>query len=269
MNLNAMAAMPMFDSIRSLRLMSHTNSNAQYAKTACEKSIKQPQPSLKPKDSIPQADKLLVFDFFSGTGSSTQAFEDAGHTVIKVELDTQFEAHERDILTLSAIYLIHTYGKPDFIWASPPCTSFSIAAISHHRNPDGTAKSSTAYLGDMLLSKTLGLIDLLNPTYWLMENPRGMMRKHPLMINQPKKTITYCQYGDNRMKPTDIWGNLDSWTPRPMCNNGDKCHDAAPRGSKTGTQGLKNASIRSMVPYQLGKEILDAITTHRSEQPLC
>lgn len=50
-----MAAMPMFDSIRSLRLMSHTNSNAQYAKTACEKSIKQPQPSLKQKASTAQA----------------------------------------------------------------------------------------------------------------------------------------------------------------------------------------------------------------------
>ena len=44
-----MAAMPMFDSIRSLRSMSHTNSNAQYAKTVCARSIKQPQQSLKQK----------------------------------------------------------------------------------------------------------------------------------------------------------------------------------------------------------------------------
>ena len=28
---------------------------------------------------------MLVFDFFSGTGSSTQAFIDAGHTVISFE----------------------------------------------------------------------------------------------------------------------------------------------------------------------------------------
>ena len=50
MNLNVMAAMPMFDSIRSLRSMNHTNSNAQYAKTACARFTKQHQPSLKQKD---------------------------------------------------------------------------------------------------------------------------------------------------------------------------------------------------------------------------
>jgi hypothetical protein len=57
MNLNAMAAMPMFDSIRSLRSMSHTNSNAQYAKTVCARSIKQPQQSLKQKASIAQTNR--------------------------------------------------------------------------------------------------------------------------------------------------------------------------------------------------------------------
>ena len=54
MNLNAMAAMPMFDSIRSLRSMNHMNSNAQYAKTVCARSIKQHQQSLKQKDSTRQ-----------------------------------------------------------------------------------------------------------------------------------------------------------------------------------------------------------------------
>jgi hypothetical protein len=261
-----MDAMLMSASIRSLRSMNHTNLNAQYAKTVCERSTKQHRQSSKQKDSIPQADRLLVFDFFAGTGSSTKAFEDAGHTVIKVELDTQFEAHERDIMNLSADYLIKTYGQPDFIWASPPCTSFSIAAISHHRNPDGTPKSKAAIHGDALLFKTLALIEELNPKDWVMENPRGMMRKHPVMINRPKRTVTYCAYNDNRMKPTDLWGSVEGWVSRPMCSNGDKCHEAAPRGSRTGTQGLKNSALRSMVPYELSKEILDAITTRRYEQ---
>jgi hypothetical protein len=57
MNLNAMAAMPMFDSIRSLRSMNHTNLNAQYAKIVCVKFIRQYQQSLKQKVSIQQADK--------------------------------------------------------------------------------------------------------------------------------------------------------------------------------------------------------------------
>jgi len=63
---------------------------------------------------------MLVFDLFSGTGSSTQAFRDAGHTVITFELDPEFLATENiDVFLLNAKDLISRYGQPDFIWASP------------------------------------------------------------------------------------------------------------------------------------------------------
>jgi hypothetical protein len=74
-----------------------------------------------------------------------------------------------------------------------------------------------------------------------------------------RRTVTYCQYGDDRMKPTDIWGDVPNWHAKDPCKNGDDCHVAAPRGSTTGTQGLKNAKLRSMIPYSLGQEILEAI----------
>jgi hypothetical protein len=176
---------------------------------------------------------VIVFDFFSGTGSSTQAFVDANHTVISFELDESFEATEHcNIFDLNAKDLIVKYGKPDFVWASPPCTSFSVASIGHH----------------------------WIPTYgWLMENPRGMLRKLPVVQGHPMRTITYCTYGDKRMKPTDLWGIVNGWVNREPCKNGQGCHEAAPRGSRTGTQGLKGAKDRSRVPYALGKEILDVI----------
>ena len=58
------------------------------------------------------------------------------------------------------------------------------------------------------------------------------------------------------MKPTDIWTNLN-WTPREMCKNGNKdCHhQPAPRGSSTGTQGLKGAYERSMIPLGIIENI--------------
>ena len=92
-----------------------------------------------------------------------------------------------------------------------------------------------------------------------MENPRGMLRKLPVVANLPRHSVTYCRYGDKRMKPTDLWGVVPNWIPREMCKNGMPCHEAAPRGAKTGTQGLKGARERSRVPYELGKEILDAL----------
>lgn len=67
-----------------------------------------------------------------------------------------------------------------------------------------------------------------------------------------------CQYGETRMKPTDIWHHSPAWTPRPACKNGDPCHVAAPRGSRTGTQGIKGAKERGRLPTQLCEEVIIA-----------
>src|SRR6056297_510553 len=207
---------------------------------------------------------MLVFDFFSGTGSSTQAFRDAGDTVIGFELDKYFDADEHvDIMDLNADYLIAKYGRPDFIWASPPCTSFSVASIGHRwlrggANPE--PKTEAAKESQNLVAHTKDLIRELNPVHgFLIENPRGMLRKLPVLADLPRVTITYCQYGDDRMKPTDLWGEVDNWFPRPACKNGNSCHESAPRGSKTGTQGLANAKIRSEVAPELSQELRASI----------
>ena len=208
---------------------------------------------------------MLVFDFFAGTGSSTRAFADAGDTVITFELDPQFEATETvNIMDLSASWLIEKYGWPDFVWASPPCTAFSVASIGHHWGGGRGAyvpKTEAAVYNQGLVRKTLELIEVFRPKRgWLIENPRGVLRKLPVVEGLTRRTITYCQYGDDRMKPTDLWGEVPGWEPRPMCKNGDDCHVAAPRGSRTGTQGRAGAKHRSMIPYELGAEIRKAIT---------
>jgi hypothetical protein len=207
---------------------------------------------------------VIVFDFFSGTGSSTQAFKDAGHTVITFELDTYFEATEHiNVFDLTSSDLIAKYGQPDFVWASPPCTAFSVASMGHHWGGGLRAyepKTEAARISQDLVRHTLNLIKELNPTKgWLMENPRGVLRKLPVVAGLPRNTVTYCQYGDTRMKPTDLWGVIPNWKPRAMCKNGEPCHEPAPRGARTGTQGLKGAKDRSRVPYELGKEILNAL----------
>ena len=71
------------------------------------------------------------------------------------------------------------------------------------------------------------------------------------MKEKPRYTVTYCQYGDDRMKPTDIWTNHPEPKFKQMCKNGDSCHVSAPRGSKTGTQGRKGSVDRSIIPHEL------------------
>jgi hypothetical protein len=201
---------------------------------------------------------MIIFDFFAGTGSATKAFEDRGHTVIKAELLERYEANERDVLSLNAEDLIAKYGHPDFIWASPPCTTFSVASCPiywHYVDGVLTPKDDRVYHGIAMVKKAIKLINEIKPKLgWIIENPRGMLRKMDFMQELPRRTITYCQYGDFRMKPTDLWGIVPGWESRPMCKAGSPCHENSPRGTNTGNQRLSKTA-RSMIPYELGNEI--------------
>lgn len=206
---------------------------------------------------------MKILELFAGTRSIGKAFEARGHKVFSVEWNKDFENIDlyADISKVTAEDILEKFGRPDVIWASPDCTTFSIAAISHHRfrNPQTgnlDPKSDYAKFCDMVDTHVIELIRELNPKYYFIENPRGGMRKMHWMQGMPRYTVTYCQYGDTRMKPTDIWTNHPNPKFKPMCKNGDSCHQSAPRGSKTGTQGLKGSKERSVIPADLCNHIV-------------
>jgi site-specific DNA-cytosine methylase len=200
---------------------------------------------------------MNVLELFAGSRSIGKSAEKLGMKVFSSDInDFKGIDYVVDILNFD---FDKVPFKPDIIWASPPCTGFSVAAIGHHWGGGKGAyvpKTDTAKLGIKLVEKTLEIINHFEPTYWFMENPRGVLRKMDIVKNLKRNTVTYCQYGDERMKPTDIWTNSDVWVPRKMCKNGDPCHVAAPRGSRTGTQGRSNAYERSKIPDDLCNEIL-------------
>ena len=212
---------------------------------------------------------MKVLELFAGTQSIGKEFKARGHEVFSVEWDKDFEniSLYADISKLTATEIIEKFGHPDVIWASPDCTTFSVAAISKHRkrNPEnGNLEpiSDYAKFCDATDQHVLDLIKELNPTFFFIENPRGAMRKMEWMQDIPRYTITYCQYGDSRMKPTDIWTNHPDPQFKPPCKNGDPCHMRAPRGSRTGTQGLKGAKERARIPEQFCKHIVDICETY-------
>lgn len=202
-----------------------------------------------------------MLDLFSGLGGWSKTFSDGGCRVVTTDIDQRFGCTVTgDILHDDVVESIASLGPYDVITASPPCEGFSIAAIgkSWHRVGDKRwPKSPTAKLGVRLLDRTIEVIRHLSPTFWVIENPRGMMRKMPQLSPFHRRTVTFCQYGDGRMKPTDLWGVFPPGFPsRRPCSNGDPCHERAPRGAKTGTQGIKGAALRSLIPNDLANELL-------------
>ena len=170
-------------------------------------------------------------------------------------------------------------GWPDIVYASPPCTTFSVASIGAHWAGGSRAyepKTEACKVGLKLLEKTVDHII----EYWIqnsellfyIENPRGVMRKMKVLDNFNRATIWYCRYGITagilRAKPTDIWHNSGTWQPKPVCKNhtfedgvqtSTHCaHVAARRGAKTGTQGLNNNAERSLIPAELCRAIFEA-----------
>ena len=208
-----------------------------------------------------------MLDLFSGLGGASQAMEeDEDWEVFTVDFEEKFEP---DICADVLEFLPEDFEDDyDLIWASPPCDRFTVAQIGRYWDrEDGILlpEDSSVVNRIALVYHSLFLINSLGSDYWFLENPRGMLRK---VIGAPRATITYCQYGDERMKPTDLWGKHPSSFPYLKCNNGDDCHESSPRGSKTGTQGLKTSEERAKVPYGVSKVVKESVENPESEDTL-
>ena len=248
----------------------------------------------------PETTGDLCIDLFSGLRGGGSGFVKLGFRVIGVEMNGKvneearqlhhyIEDHVMSILDIDEEWckeLIKRHGLVKVVWASPPCTGFSIASCGHHWNApeaDGTRtpKSDKGRLAVQLVEHTLKVIEWLNPEYYWIENPVGILRKLPLLDHLQHHKITYCKYGEDRMKPTDLWGKFpDSWRPRPECKNrsnrvgtiilpdgrefvkdneGNPCHIVARRGMSTGTQGIKGNALRSIVAHELSEEVAQSV----------
>ena len=123
---------------------------------------------------------LKVLELFAGTRSIGKAFEAKCHNVFSVEWNKDFENIDlyEDISKLEAETIIDKFGHPDVVWASPDCTTFSVAAISHHRKQDAYSgnlepMSDYAKFCDSCDVHVLKLINDLKPKFYFIENPRG------------------------------------------------------------------------------------------------
>ena len=184
---------------------------------------------------------MKILELFSGQGSISATFKENGHQAFKVDWSEKTEADlHADVAKLTIEQVIHLCGGvPDVIWASPQCTTYSIATHRHRTLKEGlTPKTPIAVQDDLINMQMWRLIDELieaGSKWYFVENPRGRMRHMPFVNGRTRYTITYCSYGRRgnakgyehlfQKKPTDIWTNH----PYPMfkepCGNSKPGHE--------------------------------------------
>jgi hypothetical protein len=231
--------------------------------------------------------KPKFLELFAGSCHMAKAFKEAGFETFTIDIKQNAEGTVDLVADISQIKMTDIPFRPDVVWSGTPCTTYSIAAISHHRNGQEPI-SEFAKVCDQMNCNILEWIRDWDCDYFI-ENPRGMLRKMWFMKGLPRTTIWYCQYGDDRAKPTDIWSNNihnpmfnpDGWKPRPPCRNykydkegnpiNKHCHhEDAVRSStvrklkevgikKTigGTQGKADNYERSLYPQELIEDIVN------------
>lgn len=219
---------------------------------------------------------MNVLELFAGSRSIGKVAESYGYNVFSVDInDFENINYVTDILEFDYSKVPF---KPEMIWASPPCTHFSVTQIGRNWHYNNTPKNEGSKLAIKLVAKTIEIIKHFNPKHWYIENPRGKLRVLDVVKGLPRITVWYCQYGDRRAKPTDIWSNNiynpmfnpEGWKPRAECWNGNtRCHhDAQPRGYAAkletgalgkGTQGLSNPYERSKIPQELCEDIIKSL----------
>lgn len=188
----------------------------------------------------------MLLELFKGTGSVGKVFSGETYSL------------DNDCSTKPSIcidFLEWDYktflknNKVQAVWASPPCTTYSLAARDHHRR-GGEVITEEAKIADKIIDRLLLLVNSLPADIpWFIENPRGKLK-----LDTPfKHTVYYCQYGFEYQKPTIIWTNCASFKP-----TGIKCEH---KKHKKYLHSCSRGADRYKMPPKLCEEIVKGFTS--------
>lgn len=146
-----------------------------------------------------------VVELFSGNGDITKALVENGLFCYSVDWNEEYFADtHKDVYKLDDNF----YNRFDFIWASPDCTTYSLASHGLHRIKGGIAVSDYAKQCDENNRHLVERLKRIGKPF-IIENPRGHLRNMDFMKGLYRITVYYSTYGMPYAKPTDLFSNID------------------------------------------------------------
>jgi len=169
----------------------------------------------QPKNMI---SKPYLLELFSGSKTiSNIAASEFGYRTETIDIVRKYNPSICANLLTMPLHQIPDRSKITLVWASLPCTAFSILNIGFHWHKQQYAyrrymylpKTSTAHQALLLLNRLIWLIHSIKPKYFIIENPRGALRHFPQVTSSMHRySVSYHDYGFNYPKPTDLFTNI-------------------------------------------------------------
>ena len=184
----------------------------------------------------PLNQKKIIIDLCSGSGSATGIWQSMGYTVYRYDIvgSPRHYTHLRDLSNPDQCrQIIHDHRNDDIllIWASPPCTEYSDANKLTY-DPE--------FIPDtMIWRNCMGIIDGLDPDFWIIENVRGAQRT----------------WGEARQKHGAyyLWGNF------PVFNVFEKIPAKGVRSFRSNIRKSDRARWSAIIPLPISLGLYRAI----------
>tara|TARA_R100000951_G_C2642116_1_gene181303 strand:+ start:1455 stop:2102 length:648 start_codon:yes stop_codon:yes gene_type:complete len=200
----------------------------------------------------------VFIDLFCGLGGASQAFDEhPGWKTIKIDNNPDLIPHVHGMILadihntdnilgiVMGLLFPHKHEIEEVvIWASPPCTEFSLANPNRPEEPDMTLLECV----QTFIQNMTEIFDFESvPVIWGVENVKGAVVYFDDQLERP---------WHQRIGPIYLWGTL------PCIDFVDAHHREHKKTDKGAwTRGVRalRPNLRAMVPYAVSRGLLDSL----------